>query len=221
VKLCRRCGLLKEADEFGKNKNESDGRAFYCKECFREINVISYRNRQKLKGKTVRAPRVSPPGMRWCPDCAEARPQEEFPRNRSTGSGYATYCKPHQNARSKESKLRVHGGSRHYHLTRRYGIGDDEVDAMIEAQAQLCPICRRPLGAKPHVDHDHATGDVRGLLCFTCNVGLGNFSDDPARLERAAIYLRGGLTAPSRIAPGVYDVAGTTWRRQDSMPAAG
>jgi hypothetical protein len=106
-------------------------------------------------------------------------------------------------------------------LTRRYGIGDDEVAAMMEAQAGLCPICRRPMGTKPHVDHNHATGEVRGLLCFTCNVGLGNFGDDVERLERAAAYLRGDLTAPSRIAPGVYDVAGTTWRAQDSMPAAG
>jgi Recombination endonuclease VII len=106
-------------------------------------------------------------------------------------------------------------------LTRRYGIGDDEVAAMMEAQAGLCPICRRPMGTKPHVDHNHATGEVRGLLCFTCNVGLGNFGDDVERLERAAAYLRGDLAAPSRIASGVYDVAGTTWRGHDSMPAAG
>ena len=139
----------------------------------------------------------------------------------STSTGFAAYCKPHQNDRVTESRSRVHGGSRHYHLNHRYGIGDDEVDAMIEAQAQLCPICRRPLGAKPHVDHDHASGEVRGLLCFTCNVGLGNFSDDPERLERAAIYLRGSLTAPSRIAPGVYDVAGTAWRRPEPTHAAG
>jgi hypothetical protein len=221
VKLCRRCGIQKLLEEFGKNKRRQDGRAEYCRECFRQINLASYRKRQAAKGRTVRDERLAPPGMRWCPDCQDFKAESQFPKNRSTSTGFAAYCKPHQNARSKESKLRVHGGSRHYHLTRRYGIGDDEVDAMVEAQAELCPVCRRPLGTKPHVDHDHASGQVRGLLCFTCNVGLGNFSDDPERLERAAAYLRGELTAPSRIAPGVYAVAGTTWRRQDLAAAAG
>ena len=58
---------------------------------------------------------------------------------------------------------------------------------MIEVQGGLCLICRE----KPakHVDHDHATGKVRGILCFSCNRGLGKFEDDPSLLERAITYL--------------------------------
>lgn len=51
----------------------------------------------------------------------------------------------------------------------------------------MCAICReRPA---EHVDHDHETGEVRGVLCFTCNVGLGNFRDRPDLLDKAVHYL--------------------------------
>jgi hypothetical protein len=89
MKLCRRCGIHKPLDEFGKNKSRQDGRAQYCRECFREINLASYRKRQAAKGRTVREERVAPLGMRWCPDCQDFRPEAEFPRNRSTSTGFA------------------------------------------------------------------------------------------------------------------------------------
>jgi len=81
----------------------------------------------------------------------------------------------------------LYGGSRHYHLIRRYGVGAADVEELIRQQGGVCPICDRP---KPeHVDHDHETRDVRGVTCFNCNGGLGQFGDDPERLRRAAEYL--------------------------------
>ena len=76
----------------------------------------------------------------------------------------AGYCKKHQNARVAASLNRLHGGSRHDHLLRRYGVSAADVDHMIEQQAGLCPVCERDLGNKPHVDHDHETGAVRQVL---------------------------------------------------------
>lgn len=65
--------------------------------------------------------------------------------------------------------------------------------AMIEAQGDVCLICGRGWrgwnGKGPHIDHDHKTGRVRGLLCGECNTGIGRFGDDPALLRRAANYL--------------------------------
>jgi hypothetical protein len=221
MKFCGHCGAQKPTGSFGKNKGTSDGLASYCKECFRRISTTSYRRRQAAKGRTVGEARVVPDGLRWCPDCEDFKPDADFGKNRSTGSGYAAYCKCHQNARVDESRQRLHGGSRHYHLKRRCGVGSCEVEGRSLRQASLCPICRRPSADKPHVDHDHATGEVRGVLCFTCNVGLGNVGDDIERLERAAAYLRGELTAPSRIAPGAYEVEGTAWRHQERDELAG
>jgi hypothetical protein len=73
-------------------------------------------------------------------------------------------------------------------LKRRYGITAADADAVLAAQGGLCAICRAAPAA--HVDHDHATGAVRALLCFNCNGGLGQFKDDPDVLRAAAEYVQ-------------------------------
>jgi hypothetical protein len=98
----------------------------------------------------------------------------------------ASYCLPCHNQRGKRS-LEKRGGSRTYHLTRRYGITAEEADAMLQSQGGWCAICGTASAAR--VDHDHATGAVRELLCFNCNGGLGQFKDDPAVLRAAADYV--------------------------------
>ena len=84
--------------------------------------------------------------------------------------------------------MRLYGGSRHYHLTKRYGIGADEVATLIARQGGVCAICGRE--NPEHVDHDHVSGRIRGVLCFNCNGGLGQFGDDIERLTQAIEYLR-------------------------------
>ena len=76
-----------------------------------------------------------------------------------------------------------------------YDLTQEQLDALMEAQAGLCAICARPPeGRGPnavlHIDHCHATGEVRGLLCAACNRGLGFFRDDPQRLTAAARYVQ-------------------------------
>ncbi len=90
------------------------------------------------------------------------------------------------------------GGSRSYHLTRRYGITAAEADVMFTEQGGLCAICKAAPAA--HVDHDHTTGAVRALLCFNCNGGLGQFRDDRDVLLAAVAYLEthsGGAVPPA------------------------
>lgn len=74
-----------------------------------------------------------------------------------------------------------------------YGLTLDGFDALVESQSGCCAICENTLRiggvAGAHVDHDHETGVVRGILCANCNHGLGKFGDDPASLRRAADYL--------------------------------
>ena len=123
-----------------------------------------------------------------CPDCREHKPLEEFPRKRNSKDGRHAYCKPCHNARGYETRQRLYGGSRRYHLTRRYGISAAEVERLIAEQGGICAICRVKPAA--HVDHNHQTGQVRGILCFGCNGGLGQFQDNTEWMGRAILYVQ-------------------------------
>jgi hypothetical protein len=82
---------------------------------------------------------------------------------------------------------RLYGGHRNFQLQRRYGITTAQVNYLKSLSGGLCWICEERPGT--HVDHDHVTGEVRGVTCFTCNLGLGNFRDRPELLDAAVAYL--------------------------------
>ena len=85
-----------------------------------------------------------------------------------------------------------------YRIKHTYGITLEEFDALVEAQGNRCKICgehetrwnnKSKRVQDLSIDHDHATGIIRGLLCNACNVGLGQFQDDPELLQKALDYL--------------------------------
>lgn len=63
----------------------------------------------------------------------------------------------------------------------------------MEAQNWACVICQRIPKTKLDVDHNHVSGEFRGMLCKRCNTALGKFQDSPEMLLRAAAYLKGEL----------------------------
>jgi len=88
-----------------------------------------------------------------------------------------------------------HGGKRikkSYEL-KRYGMSIEEFELLLESQNSKCAICEKGFGEGRRegacVDHCHETGNVRGLLCFLCNVSIGGFRDDPETVMKAAAYL--------------------------------
>jgi hypothetical protein len=185
---CRDCGEIKPLTDFHASPRRAGGRGSYCKPCFNIRSQASYAKRvAERHGRQVAQKRQVPEGFRYCPDCEAIKPLEEFPRNRNDTGGHGRYCKPCHNARGRESKQRLFGGSREYHLRRRYGIGQADFDRIMAQQGGVCPICGRE--NPEHVDHDHVTGELRGILCFNCNQGLGNFRDSPQAMARAIEYL--------------------------------
>lgn len=73
-----------------------------------------------------------------------------------------------------------------------YGLTVGQRKALLDAQGGVCAICAgvNASGNRLALDHDHATGKVRGLLCHSCNVAIGHAKESPARLESLAKYLR-------------------------------
>lgn len=74
-----------------------------------------------------------------------------------------------------------------YWLKAKYGLSLAEYDTILANQNHECAICGSK--EKLHVDHNHETGKIRGMLCHSCNVSLGHFRDDVNVLRRAIEYL--------------------------------
>lgn len=85
-------------------------------------------------------------------------------------------------------RVKHHGTTRSFHLKRRYGVDTVQVAWMCLQQGGVCAICRT---AEPvHVDHDHGSGIVRGILCFNCNRGIAKLGEDPELMRTAIAYLK-------------------------------
>lgn len=116
-----------------------------------------------------------------CRVCGTEKPLSEFSYRKDTGK-HRTDCKACRSVTD---------------ITRIYGISADDYHALLEKQDNRCAICGTHSHDVQHqtftrlvVDHDHQTGDVRGLLCPACNLVLGQAKDTIEILENAIAYLR-------------------------------
>ena len=84
-------------------------------------------------------------------------------------------------------------------LKRNYNLSLEQVDEMLLKQDHKCAICSKSLiETKRCIDHDHKTGKVRGILCYSCNVGLEVFYDDPELMIKAIAYLDTFIQIPNQ-----------------------
>ena len=77
--------------------------------------------------------------------------------------------------------------NRKSHLKRKYGLTLEGFDELLASQGDGCAICGKP--DPDNVDHDHETGRVRGILCWNCNIAIGQLEDDADRARAVAEYL--------------------------------
>jgi hypothetical protein len=204
LKRCLDCLRERELEVFPPSKKNRDGRTSYCRDC---MSVRHRESRDRRRGgppsRVVDTRPVEARSAKWCPSCRQDKPLTDFGRNRANSDGLTAYCRPCANAKTLAQRRRQYdGGSREYHLLRRYGITVAQYDQLVADQGGVCALCRQR--APQHVDHDHLSGRVRGVLCSCCNQGLGNFRDDAATLRAAADYVERLSVQRVKEAPGVY-----------------
>ena len=140
--------------------------------------------------------------MKKCGRCGIEKPLDEFNLRPSVKKGLVpqSYCKScasnvstnaqrAQQVNDPEGYREAKRVSKRKQTLRKYGITEEQVQAMGEAQNWICYMCPTDIRENHHIDHDHVTGKVRKLLCFHCNVGLGHFRDSIDLLKKAIAYL--------------------------------
>ena len=150
---------------------------------------------------------VDEQGRLRCSQCRRRKDQSFFGRHSVTGrisgrcrpcikkNSYAYYHSADGAAKAKawreRNKERSKEISRRHQLKRDYGISVEFWEGLYAKQKRRCALClRRPGKKRLAVDHCHRSERVRGLLCGSCNTGLGLFQDDPVLLRKAIRYLR-------------------------------
>ena len=134
---------------------------------------------------------------RECRKCGEVKNLlESFYRQRkdpALKSSYSYECKECTVKRVVENHKKDPSKASRNELRRKYGLTFAEFDKMLTEQNESCAICKSPVAGGKHnrfmVDHDHKTGRVRGLLCKSCNIALGEVNDDLTTLKNMINYL--------------------------------
>jgi hypothetical protein len=120
-------------------------------------------------------------GEKLCIDCKIHRPIHDFHKNKKKHlNSVCINC-------SKNRSFLYHKSTYRY---MKYGITKEDFDKMILSQNNNCAICNKELILEIHIDHDHSTNKVRGILCGKCNKGLGQFDDNVEFLTNAIKYLK-------------------------------
>lgn len=127
-----------------------------------------------------------------CVDCYTEKPLTSF--QLSKNGYYRKSCKScrklYYDEKKKANPEIYNNRQRTSRLKRKYNLDPERLEQLKKSQDYKCAICKKR-SKELVIDHDHDLGHVRGLLCSKCNIGLGNFKDNPENLINAISYLEG------------------------------
>lgn len=139
-------------------------------------------------------------GKKICTTCNQNKPVKLFNKDNRLSAGYTAQCKSCRNKQTRkyywseqgeEARKKNKENTRNWRYLRDYGITTEDYNKLYQAQKGKCAICggKQTSGENLDVDHNHKTGEVRGLLCHSCNKGIGLLKDSPRILKLALKYL--------------------------------
>lgn len=190
TKRCRICEQPKPLNEFHLDRSAKDGYVAFCKDCKatidkqRRLNDPDSKRKSRENSRKYRAERPEyhkEYGRQW----RKANPEKKAAAARRYNEKYPERAK----AQRKKYQKRMAREIRNTKYMRQYGITLAAYEAMLVSQGGVCAICGGTDTINLAVDHCHATGQIRGLLCRKCNALLGQATDDPAILANAIKYL--------------------------------
>ena len=133
--------------------------------------------------------------LKTCSKCGLILPEssEYFHKRKDGKNGLNAFCKQCSNKRQRDYSATKKGKEvrRKVDLKRRFGITPEDYDRMIDSQNNKCKICGIIPEINLSIDHNHDTGEIRGLLCVDCNLGIGNLKTID-NLKKAIRYLKDG-----------------------------
>ena len=133
--------------------------------------------------------------MKTCTKCGKTKEYSCFNKGNGYKDGYITHCKDCRNKRRQE-RGRTDTcpiKAREYRIRKMYGVEPEHYKLMHDRVGGKCELCgieeKHAAKGRLCIDHNHQTGEVRGLLCSNCNAGLGGLGDNIERLKKAITYL--------------------------------
>lgn len=185
-KICSKCKQDKSLKDFNKNKTSKDGYQNQCNSCMKQCHSkkpqVSKQDAENFVKDLVRVGKTF-----ICKCCSTSKQADEFYYQRKLG-------------RVKINDSRCKECQKSYQRLKTFGISESDFEELLKSQNNQCSICKIDYneylktshrGKRFAVDHDHKTGEIRGLLCDKCNRGIGFLQDSVKNLENAIKYLRG------------------------------
>ena len=130
--------------------------------------------------------------MKECKVCHITKDISKFSKSKSMSSGFLNQCNSCRYKKKLAGNPGLRQKQREWNLKRDYGITVQEYESVFNKQGGLCAICKKKSMHRSgalFVDHDHATGKLRALLCNPCNLLLGHSKDEISILKEAIKYL--------------------------------